>query len=33
MLNKSGSGQEPVVDSCEHDEEPSGSINDREFLD
>jgi hypothetical protein len=27
-LDASGSGQGPVVGSCEHDNEPSGSIKD-----
>jgi hypothetical protein len=32
-LDSSGSGREPVVDSCEHGNEPSVSINDEELLD
>jgi hypothetical protein len=32
-LHSSGSGEGPVVDSCEHGNEPSGSIKGREFTD
>jgi hypothetical protein len=32
-LDVSGSGQGPVTSYCEHDNEPSGSIKGREFLD
>jgi hypothetical protein len=32
-LDTSGSGQGPVVGSCEHSNEPSVSIKGREFLD
>jgi hypothetical protein len=32
-LDASGSGQEPAVGSCEHGDEPSGSIKGGEFLD
>jgi hypothetical protein len=32
-LDASGSGQESVVDSCEHSCEPLTSIKGREFLD
>jgi hypothetical protein len=31
-LDSSGSGQGPVVGSCEHDSEPSGSVKGGEFL-
>jgi len=30
-LDSSGSGQGPVTDSCEHGDEPSGSIKGREI--
>jgi hypothetical protein len=32
-LDSSSSGQGPVAASCEHGNEPSGSIKDGEFLD
>jgi hypothetical protein len=32
-LDSSGSGQGSVADSCEHGNEPSGSIKGKEFLD
>jgi hypothetical protein len=32
-LDSSGSGQGPMAGSCEHDNEPSGSIKGGEFLD
>jgi hypothetical protein len=32
-LNSSGSGEGPVTGSCEHGNEPSGSIKGGEFLD
>jgi hypothetical protein len=32
-LNSAGSGQNPVVGSCEHGNEPSSSIKGGEFLD
>jgi len=32
-LDASGSGQETVAGSCEHSNEPSGSIKGGEFLD
>jgi hypothetical protein len=32
-LTSSGSGWGPVAGSCEHGNEPSGSIKGREFLD
>jgi hypothetical protein len=32
-LDSSGSEQRPLAGSCEHGNEPSGSIKDREFLD
>jgi hypothetical protein len=32
-LGSSGSGQGPVMGSCEHGNEPTGSIKAREFLD
>jgi hypothetical protein len=32
-LVASDSGQGPVVGSCEHGTEPSGSLNGKEFLD
>jgi hypothetical protein len=32
-LDSSGSEKEPVAGSCEHDNESSGSIKRREFLD
>jgi len=32
-LDTSGSGQVPVTDSCEHGNEPSGSITGGVFLD
>jgi hypothetical protein len=32
-LDSSGSGQGPVVGSCEHCNQPSGSIKGRGFLD
>jgi len=32
-LDASGSGQGPVADSCEHGNEPLGSIKGGEFLD
>jgi len=32
-LDSSGSGYRPVMGSCEHSNEPSGSIKCREFLD
>jgi len=32
-LDSSGSGYGPVAGSCEHDNQPSGSIKGREFLD
>jgi hypothetical protein len=33
ILCESGSGYEPVADSCEHGNEPSDSIKGRTFLD
>jgi len=32
-LDATGSGQGPMADSCEHSNEPLGSIKGREFLD
>jgi hypothetical protein len=32
-LDSSGSGWQPVANSCEHDNEFSGSVNGGEFLD